>query len=393
MIRRLITGSLITLSATVHGASLNPTDISQTLVYIGTYTGAKSKGIYLARLDTRTGALSAPELAAETANPSFLAVHPNRRFLYAVNEVWNPTGKPSPTVTAFGIAAASGKLPKLNEQPTGGAGPCHVVVDQAGKNVVVANYGGGSLATFPVGADGRLGAATAFIQHHGASVNPQRQAAPHAHGIAIDPANQFVFCADLGLDKVMSYRFDPAHGTLTPNDPPAVALQPGAGPRHFVFHLTGRFGYVINEIASTITAFSYNATHGALVELQTVSTLPGDFKGMSSTAEITVHPNGKFLYGSNRGHDSIAVFAIDNQTGKLTLVEFQPTQGKSPRNFAIDPTGQLLVVANQDSDNIVVFRIDPETGQLHPTESVVTVGAPACVVFVPPGLPTLATGR
>ena len=383
MIRHLITASLIALSTTVHGANLNPTPSSQTLVYIGTYTGAKSKGIYRARLDPRTGELSAPELVAETANPSFLAVHPNRRFLYAVNEVWNPAGKPSPTVTAFGIEAAPGNLTKLNEQPAGGVGPCHVVVDQAGKNVMVANYGGGSLAAFPVGADGRLGAATAFIQHHGASVNPQRQAAPHAHGIAIDPANQFAFCADLGLDKLMSYRFDPAHGTLTPNDPPSTSVNPGAGPRHFVFHPAGRFGYVINEIASTITAFTYDTKRGALVEFQTVSTVPEDFKGKTSTAEIAVHPNGKFLYGSNRGHDSIAVFALDNQTGKLTLVEHQPTQGKSPRHFGIDPTGQFLVVANQDSDNIVVFRIDPATGRLTATGPAVTVGAPACVVFVP----------
>ena len=383
MIRHLIIGSLVALSATVNGVTLNATPTSQTLVYIGTYTGAKSKGIYRAHLDPSTGTLSSPELVAETSNPSFLAVHSNCRFLYAVTEVWNATGKRSPTVTAFAIEPATGQLTKLNEQPAGGAGPCHVVVDQAGQNVLVANYGGGSLAAFPVDATGRLGAATAFIQHQGASVNPQRQAAPHAHGIALDPANHFVFCADLGLDKLMSYRFDQAQGTLTPNDPPSASVKPGAGPRHLVFPPPGRFGYVINEIDSTITAFTYDPKHGALVEFQTVATLPDDFKGKNSTAEIAVHPNGQFLYGSNRGHDSIVVFAIDSQTGKLTWVEHQPTQGKSPRYFGIDPTGKLLLAANQDSDNIVVFRLDPATGRLTATGRVVTVGAPACVVFVP----------
>ena len=363
---------------------MNQPSAAPILVYIGTYTGPKSQGIYRTRLDPRTGGLTAPELVATTANPSFLAVHPNCQFLYAVNEMWNPAGSPSPSVTAFGIAADTGLLTYLNAQPTGGAGPCHLVVDPTGKNVLVANYGGGSLAVLPIDAAGRLGAATAFIQHFGASVNPKRQSAPHAHGLALDPANHFVFCTDLGLDKVLSYRFDATHGTLTPNDPPGVAVEPGAGPRHLAWHPSGRYGYVINEMASTITAFRYGAPQGVLEAVQTIATIPDDFKQPTTTAEIAVHPNGQFLYGSNRGHDSLAVFAIDSQTGRLAWVESQSTQGKSPRHFAIDPTGQLLVVANQESDNIVVFRIDSQTGRLQATGQSIRVGAPACVVFVQP---------
>ena len=361
---------------------MNSLPAAPILVYIGTYTGPQSQGIYRTSLDPRTGALTAPELVAATANPSFLAVHPNCQFLYAVNEMWNPAGHPSPAVTGIVIAAATGQLTNLNAQPTGGAGPCHLVVDPTGKNILVANYGGGSLAVLPIDAAGRLGAATAFIQHHGASVNPKRQTAPHAHGLAIDSANQFVFCTDLGLDKVLSYRFDAVHGTLTPNDPPGVAVQPGAGPRHLAWHPSGRYGYVINEMASTITAFRYLAPRGVLEEVQTIATVPDNFKQPTTTAEIAVHPSGRFLYGSNRGHDSLAVFAIDSQTGRLTWVESQSSQGKSPRHFAIDPTGQLLVVANQESDNIVVFRIDSQTGRLQATGQSIRVGAPACVVFV-----------
>ena len=362
---------------------MNQTPVSQTLVYIGTYTGAKSQGIYLARLDSATGVLSRQELAAETINPSFLAVHPNRRFLYAVNEVSNPVGKSGPAVVAFGIAAATGKLSLLNAQPTGGAAPCHLVVDQAGQNVLVANYDGGSLTVLPIAADGRLGPATACIQHHGASVNPHRQTAPHAHGIALDPANRFAVCADLGLDKLLSYHFDPQHGTLTPNDPPAVSLRPGSGPRHFVFHPTGRFGYAINELTSTITMFTCDARRGTLAESQTVTTLPDDFKGTNYPSEIVVQPQGKFLYGANRGHDSLVVFAINNQTGWLTLIEHQSTGGKNPRHFGIDPTGKFLLVANQNSDSLVVFRRDPQSGRLAATGPVTTVGAPTCVEFVP----------
>ena len=385
MIRRLVTSLLLVAWLTaVHGAnSVAP----QTLVYIGTYTGAKSKGIYLSRLDSATGALSVPELVVETANPTFLAVHPNRRFLYAVNEMANPSSQSSPTVTAFGIENATGKLTMLNEQSTGGDGPCHIVMEPSGKNVLVANYGGGSLAVLPINADGRLGARTAFIQHHSSDLNPHRRTIAHAHGITLDSANHFIFCADLGLDQLFSYQFDSAHGALTPNVPPLVSLPLGSGPRHFVFHPAGQYGYVINELASTVTAFTYDSKRGSLEELQSISTVPEDFHGKTYAAEIAIHPNGQFLYASNRGHDSIAVFTIDNQTGKLTLIEHQSAQGKRPRNFGIDSTGKFLLVANQDSDNIVVFQIDSKTGRLQSTGNDVAVNSPVCVIFVPPPLP------
>jgi 6-phosphogluconolactonase len=351
-------------------------------VYFGTYTAATSKGIYLSSLDLSTGSLSSPVLAAEIRSPSFLALHPNGQFLYAVNEISNFQGKPGGAVTAFAIDPENGKLRQLNQASTLADGPCHLVVDPTGRNVVAANYGGGSVVVIAVEADGRLGSHGSSIQHRGSSVNPQRQQGPHAHGIYLDAANRFAFVPDLGLDRVMIYRFDAGAHSLTPIDPPLYAtVKPGAGPRHFAFHPNGRFAYVINELDSTITAFSYDAGQGNLTEAQTVPTLPADFKGQSTTAEIAVHPNGKFLYGSNRGHDSIAVFAIDTATGKLTFAQHEPTQGKTPRNFALDPTGAFLLAANQDSDNVVVFRIDAQSGKLSPTGQSIEVGAPVCVTF------------
>ncbi len=348
-------------------------------VYVGTYTGAKSKGIYRSELDPATGKLTTPVLAGESTNPSFLAIHPNRRFLYAVNEVGNFGGKKSGAVSAFAIDPKTGDLSLLNQQPSGGADPCHVIVDKQGKNVLVANYNGGSVSVLPIDADGKLKEATAFIQHQGSSVNKQRQAAPHAHSINLDAANRFAFVADLGLDKVMIYKFDAAKGTLTANDPPSASVAPGSGPRHFAFHPSGKFAYVISEMLSTVTPFSYDAEAGTLKPLTSISTLPKDFKGEKSTAEVQVHPSGKFLYGSNRGHNSIAIFAIDEKTGELTLVGHQSEKIKTPRNFAIDPTGTYLLVENQTGDSIVVFRIDQKTGELAPTGTVVEVGSPVCV--------------
>ena len=352
------------------------------LVYIGTYTTTRSKGIYAYRFDADSGRLTSLGLVAETVNPSFLAVDPSRRFLYAVNEISNYAGGKGGGVSAFAIDRATGKLTFLNEVSSRGREPCHVSLDKTGKFVMVANYGGGSAAVFPVVADGRLGEASAFVEHHGSSVNPERQEGPHAHSIATSPDNRFVLAADLGLDRLLVYRFDAAQGSLEPNDPPFATVKPGAGPRHFAFHPGGRFVYTINEMGSTITAFSYDAMRGSLREFQTVSTLPKDFAGASDTAEIEVHPSGKFLYGSNRGHDSIAVFAIDSGTGTLTPVEHVPTGGKTPRSFAIDPAGSCLVVANQDSDNLVVFRIDARTGRLTPSGKVSDVPSPVCVTFV-----------
>jgi 6-phosphogluconolactonase len=355
------------------------------LTYFGTYTGAKSKGIYVSQLDLATGQLSTPELAAESASPSYLAIHPNHHYLYAVNETGNFGGKKSGAVTSFAIDPLTGKLLVMNQQPSGGDGPCHVNVDHSGKDVLVANYGSGSCSVFPVQKDGRLAPASAFMQHHGSSVNKSRQEGPHAHGIYPDPLNRFVFVADLGLDEILSYKFDPNHGTLMPNDPPFATVAPGSGPRHLAFHPTGRYAYVISEMACTITAFQYDASQGRLESFQTVSTLP---EGVSvlpsySTAEIHMHPNGKFVYGSNRGHNTIAVFGIDQATGRLTPVEHQSTQGKTPRGFGIDPTGHYLIAGNQDSDTVVGFRIDPNSGRLTPTGQTVQVGAPVCVEFLP----------
>jgi 6-phosphogluconolactonase len=359
------------------------TKMEKLWVFVGTYTGKASKGIYRCELDLATGKLEPRGLAVETANPSFLAIHPNHRFLYAVGEISEFGGKKSGAVSAFSLNPKTGELALLNQQPSGGAGPCHLVVDQQGKHVLAANYGGGSACVFPIGEDGRLGEATAFVQHRGSGTNPQRQDAPHAHSINLDPANRFAFVADLGLDKVLVYHYEADKGTLTPNDPPAVDLAPGSGPRHFAFHPSGRFAYVINELKSTITAFKYDANRGVLETLQTVSALPKDFKGKSWTAEVQVHPSGKFLYGSNRGHNSIAIFTIDSNTGELTAVGHQGHQIKTPRNFGIDPTGTYLLVANQDSDSIVVFRIDARTGELTPTGSVAEVPMPVCVKMIP----------
>ncbi len=353
-------------------------------VYVGTYTRGQSKGIYLCHLDLADGTLEPVGVAAEVANPSFLALHPSRPLLYAVGELGSFSGKRTGAVSAFSIERKTGKLTLLNQQPSQGAGPCHLAVDPSGRCVLVANYGGGSVACLPIREDGRLGEATSFVQHEGSSVNLRRQQGPHAHSINLDAAGRFAFAADLGLDKILIYRFDAEGGTLLPNDPPWVQVAPGAGPRHFAFHPTGRYAYVINELSSTVTAFEYDARRGALSPLQTISTLPKDFQGDNTTAEVQVHPSGRFLYGSNRGHDSIAAFAVDADTGKLTYLANEPTQGKTPRNFGIDPTGACLLAANQATDNIVVFRIHSKTGVLHPTGHSADVPSPVCVKMLRP---------
>jgi len=352
-------------------------------VFVGTYTAKTSKGIYRLELDLGTGKLSDPTLAAEVVSPSFLAPHPNQRYLYAVTETSDFGGKRSGAVSAFALDPKSGALKLLNVQASGGAGPCHLVVDRQGKNVLVANYGGGSAGVLPIQEDGSLAEMSSFLQHRGKSVNPQRQEAPHAHSINVAPDNRFAFVADLGLDKVFQYRFDSAKGTLTANDTPAAKVAPGAGPRHFAFHPNGKWAWVINELASTITGFDYDAERGVLQPRESLSTLPRDFTGASYTAEVQIHPSGKFLYGSNRGHDSIAIFAIDQKTGSLAPVGHQSAGIKVPRNFGIDPTGKYLIVANQDGNILVVFRVNLETGELTPTGSNVEVPMPVCVKFLP----------
>ena len=375
---------MFTVLASLISAGVSAAEEGPVRVYVGTYTGKSSKGIYMSRLNPVTGALSPVELAAEVNNPSFLAIHPNHKFVYAVNEVSDSDGKPTGAVSAFAIDSQTGKLKLLNHQSSQGAGPCHLVVDRAGKNVLVANYGGGSCACLPIGSDGRLAEATAAIQHRGKSVNPGRQEGPHAHSINLDHANRFAFCADLGLDQVLIYRFDSSKGTLAPNDPPAANVAPGSGPRHFAMHPTGKFAYLINEIANTVTAFALDSERGTLKELQTISTLPKDYNETSHTAEVVVHPSGKFLYGSNRGHDSLAIFTIDQATGKLTSAGHQLTGGKTPRNFAIDHTGLWLLAENQGSGTIVVFKIDPQKGSLQPSGRNLAVPSPVCVRFLGP---------
>jgi 6-phosphogluconolactonase len=352
------------------------------VVYVGTYTGGGSKGIYAFRLDLSSGSLAPLGLAAETVNPSFLAIHPNRRFLYAINEVDHFGGQKSGAVSAFAIGSADQKLTLLNQQSSGGGGPCYVTVDKTGRYILLANYGGGSVEALPIKENGALDKASAFVQHSGTGTNPERQAGPHAHSINLDVANRFAVAADLGLDKLLVYRFDPTRGTLAPNDPPFATVKPGSGPRHFAFHPQGRFAYVINEMGNTVTAFAYNGASGTLEELQTISTLPKGFSGQNDTAEVQVHPSGKFLYGSNRGHDSIAVFAIDGNKGTLQMVQIQSTQGKCPRNFGIDPSGKYLLAANEKSAKVVVFRIDSQTGRLSPTGKNVEVASPVCVKFL-----------
>lgn len=353
-------------------------------VYFGTYTRGDSKGIYLGTFDPQSGKLEDIELAGETANPSYLALHPTKPLLYAVGELGSFAGKKVGAVSAFAVDPATGKLSLLNQQSSGGAGPCYVAVDRSGRNVLVANYSGGSVACLPIQADGKLAEATSFHQHEGSSVDPRRQQGPHAHSINLDPTNRFAIAADLGLDKLLIYRFDAERGTLEPNDPPFTAIAPGAGPRHFDFHPNGRYAYVVNEMGSTVTALRYDAERGALETMQPVPTLPRGFDGPNTTAHILVHPSGKFVYASNRGHDSIAVFAVEESTGKLRPAGHASTRGKVPRNFAIDPAGQYLLAANQDTDNVVVFRIDPETGELEATGQEVRVPVPVCVKFAPP---------
>lgn len=361
-----------------------------TLAYVGTYTGAKSKGIYLFRLETKNsdasqnGALVPLGLAVEASNPAFLAVDPQRRLVFAVNEMSRSAGRPSGAVSAYSVDPQTGKLTLINQQSSEGMGPCHLALDRNGRNVIVANYGSGSVAVLPVAIDGRLGEASDFVQHEGQSVNPNRQEGPHAHCVTLDPENKFAFVCDLGLDKIMSYRFDPKGGKLTANDPAFAASKPGAGPRHMAFRPDGRFAYVINELNSTVTAYAYDPQRGVLTEVQTVSSLPENFEGANTCAEIDVHPSGKYLYASNRGHDSVALFAIDPSDGKLTFVTAQPTGGKTPRHFGIDPSGEHLAIANQNSDSLLLCRVESGDGRLQPSGALAEAPSPSCIVFLPP---------
>ena len=366
------------LASVAPGAPKAPSG-KESLVYVGTYTRTKSKGIYAYRFQAAGGKVTPLGLAAETPNPSFVTVHPNLRFLYAANE----NGEGGNAVSAFSIDTTTGKLTFLNKVASGGRGPAHVAVDSTGQTLFAANYGSGSVASFPIHKDGSLGEAVSTIQHEGSSVDA-RQKGPHAHFAVASPDNRFVLVADLGLDKILIYKLDAAKSTIVPNDPPFGTTPPGSGPRHLAFHPNGKFVFSINEIKSTVSTFSWQAASGTLKEIATVPALPQGFDGKSTAAEIAVDRKGKTLYVSNRGHDSIAVFSIDASTGKLTLLEHVGVQGKGPRAFTLDPTGTMMWVANQNTDNTVLFRVDPKTGRLTATGQVLDDAAqPVSVQFVP----------
>jgi 6-phosphogluconolactonase len=342
------------------------------LVYIGTYTGPKSKGIYVSRLNPATGELSAPEVAAEMVNPSWVTVHPSGKFLYAAGEAGGGA------IAGFAIGQ-DGKLSLINKQDPNGSGACHLAIDQTGKTIVVSNYGSGSVSSLQIAADGKL-SPSAWSDQHPTLSEKQK---PHAHHGGFHPANRFALSCDAGLDRIYVYRFDAAKGELTANDPPFATTTAEAHPRHLTFSLDGKFCYDIDEKSMSVTAFSFDAATGVLSQIQAISTLPGDFTGKAgSTAELVMHPSGRFLYGSNRGPDNIVGYSVDAKTGKLTLVGHTPTLGQTARSFGIDPTGQWMIVGNQNSDTIVQFKIDQTTGAMTPTGTKYELGAPVCFQFL-----------
>lgn len=351
-------------------------------VYFGTYTNGKnSKGIYRSEFNSTTGELSQPVLAAEVSNPSFLAIHPKATHLFAVGEGAGPKGSKGGGVYSFTLNTKTGELKAINAEDSIGSGPCHLTTD--GKYVLVANYGGGSTTVIPIGEGGKLNPSSCFIQHKGSSINKSRQAGPHAHSVNLDRTGKYAYVADLGLDKILIYKYDADKGTIIPNDPPYVEVKGGAGPRHLAFHPTRDLAFACGEMDSTLIAFKHDPKDGSLKIINTQSTLP-DGKPVpgNSTAEVVVHPNGQFVYVSNRGHNSIASFSIDEKTGEVKHLGNQGEGVKVPRNFNIDPTGKWMIVANQTGNDAIVYKIDTQTGQLTPTKYRVEVGAPVCVKFV-----------
>jgi len=357
-------------------------DAASKLLYVGTYTSGNSAGIYHCRFWYDTGKL---ELVGETpgiTNPSYLAIAPNGAYLYSVIQVGDYQGRETGGVAAFAIARESGALTVLNQQASEGAGPCYISTDKENRYVLVANYTSGTVAALPLARDGRLEEASGVVQHTGSSVNERRQQGPHAHCIMFDPDNRYVFATDLGIDKILIYAFDQSNGTLTPNDQPFVKTAPGAGPRHIVFPPSGKWLFAINELNSTITSYSYDKSAGLLREEQTVSALPPGFEESNTCADIHVSPDGKFLYGSNRGHNSIVAFAVNPDTGKLSYAAHESTRGNTPRNFIIDPTGNFLLAANQNSDSITIFRRDNKSGTLTFTGRSLEIPSPVCLKFL-----------
>jgi 6-phosphogluconolactonase len=369
----------------LNGSAKPPASPHSYLVLVGTYTHkTESKGIYAFSYDTETGKLTPKGVAAEAPDPSWVVIHPNGKWAYAANE----SGKQS-TISAFALDAQSGKLTLLNQLPALGEDPCYISFDKTGKFVFIANYSSGNVAVFPILPDGKLGEHTAVLTDAGAvGPNKERQEGPHAHWIEPSAGNRYVYVSDLGLDHVLIYKFDAAKGTLTPagaaaakpNDAFSATLSPGTGPRHVAFSRDGKFMYVLGEIKSTVTVFA-NEANESYRSIQIISTLPEGFSGRNDTAEIAMHPNGKWLYASNRGHDTIAGFEVEPGKGTLRLIADVPTGGKEPRHFAIDPAGKYLLAENESSDSIVTFRIDAASGKLTPTGDVAQVPAPVCLAF------------
>jgi 6-phosphogluconolactonase len=382
VIRPRLRYSFAVLAALATAASAAPTE-SPLFLYVGTYTDGDSRGIYRFRFDDATGRLTPDGVAAETLSPSFLIADPQGRFLFAVNESESFGGAQSGGVSAFRIDRTTGGLTLLNQQASGGKWPCHLALDDRGRFLVVANYGG-SATVLPVSAEGRLSPLASRVDPQGRGPH-KNQDGSHVHGAYFTAAGQRLLVPDLGLDQVLVYRFDAAGGRLEPADPPSVALAPGAGPRHLALSPDGRFVHVINEIDSTVTSFACRADCAHLERVGTVSTLPEGFRGDNSTAEIAAHPNGRLVYASNRGHDSLAVFAVDAATGALRRTAVVPAGGTKPRHFTLAPSGRWLLAAHQGSDSIAVFRLDPETGALQPTGEPVRTPRPVCLLFAPRG--------
>lgn len=354
------------------------------LAYFGTYTGPLSEGIYALQVDARTGEIVALGCVARITHPSFLALHPSGRFLYAVSEVSAPPADPTAgAVVAFAVDRSSGRLSQLNAQSSGGSGPCHLTVDRTGRYILVANYGGGSVAVLPIRADGSLGEATCVIRHAGSSVHPQRQRQPHVHSVNLSPDNRYALVADLGIDRIVVYRFDAAQGTLETPAAHTFEAPPGSGPRHLAFHPDGRHVLALNELSSQLMLLEFDPQSGHLTLRQSVSTLPEGLSGSNTTAEVAVHPNGGFVYASNRGHDSLAVFRLDVTNSSLQLIQHVSTGGRTPRHFSLDPLGRQLWAANQASHSVVRFQVDPAGGRLEPVGEPLKVGNPVCIRFLP----------
>ncbi len=364
------------------------------IVYIGTYTEpilfgtgqilqGKGKGIYAYSFDERTGGMKYLGMSEGIINPSYITFGKDGATLYAVNELKTWEGEPTGTVSAYGIGSTPSELHFFNLRATLGTDPCHLAIDHSGRHLAVANFRTGSIALYPIADDGSIGACSFFSQHLGSSLDPKRQAGPHAHAVIFDPSNKHILVPDLGLDRIVVYDFDASTGKTILNEHASISVAAGQGPRSLEYHPSGKFAYLINELGSTVTALRVAGGNPLMEVIQTVSTLPQGYDGSSTCADIHITPAGDYLYASNRGHDSLAAFTVDTQTGRLTLRGHISTRGKIPRNFAIDPMGRFILVANQDSDNIVVFEIDPQDGSLKFTGMEVTVPTPVCVQFAP----------